>query len=346
MVVGSGIAGIQASIDLADSGHEVFLLEKEDEIGGHLRNLSEISPGHQKASDLLSFYLSRIKEKSNITVMKKAEILEFKGVFPNFEALVKTAGKKMNLNINAVILTTGLQPFNPSALKLYGYGKSRNVITSLELERMMKDGKFVKPSDLQKPKSVAFIQCVGSRDFHASDYCSDFCCNNSVKLAQIIKAQHPSVAISIFHIDMRTPYEGELEFKKARRQGIRFPRGKPARIQEDKGVLTIQVEDTLENDLLYCTFDLVVLSVGGVPDPTAKSLKSLLNVDLAKSGFFAVDERTLGTNLKGIFVAGAASGPKDIAYSMVQGSCAAAKVDVCLRTAQDLTMCNGRVGLS
>ena len=331
LVVGSGVAGLQASVDLAELGYEVLLVEKEDELGGHLRNLGQISPGQHSAPELLSSYIGRIKDKDNITVLKNAEILEFKGNFPKFQALVKANGKKTNFNVNAVILATGLQAYDPSVLELYGYGKLKDVITSLELGRMMKDGKLVKPSNMKCPESVAIIQCVGSRYFHNNEYCSDFCCNNSIKLAQLIRTKHPNVAVSIFHIDMRTPFKGELEYREARSIGVRFPRGKPARIREDNGVLTIQVEDTLENDLIYCPFDLVVLSVGGVPDSTVKSLKSILNVDLLDSGFFALDERTLSTKVKGIFVAGAAGGPKDIAYSTVQGSCAAAKVHICLR---------------
>jgi heterodisulfide reductase subunit A len=131
---------------------------------------------------------------------------------------------------------------------------------------------------------------------------------------------------------MRTPYEGEIEFRNARQLGIRFPRGKPAKVREDEGALTIEVEDTLENDLVFVRSDLVVLSVGGVPDPTVNALSQAMKVNLSDSGFFEVDETMVRSNVEGIFVAGAASGPKDTAYSMIQGSCAAAKVDILLRT--------------
>ncbi|NIO36232.1 FAD-dependent oxidoreductase [Candidatus Bathyarchaeota archaeon] len=113
LVVGSGVSGMQASIDLADFGHKIFLLEKQDELGGNLRNLSEISPTHQKASEMLSAYLDKIKTHSNITVMKSTEILDFRGNFPNFQASVKTPNGTRDLAINAVILATGFQPYNP-----------------------------------------------------------------------------------------------------------------------------------------------------------------------------------------------------------------------------------------
>jgi len=336
LVAGSGIAGMQASIDLADFGHKVFLLEKDEKLGGNLKNLSEIFPTSQKASDVLSAYLDKIKTRSNITVMKRTEILDFSGNSPKFQVSVKTPNGTKDLTVNAVILATGFQPYNPTTLKEYGYGRFKDVVTSLELERMLKDGRFIRPSNRQKPESVVFIQCVGSRDCNVNAYCSDFCCNNAVKLAKIIKREHPEVIVSVFYIDMRTPYEGEVEFRNARRLGIRFPRGKPAKVREDEGALTIEVEDTLENDLVFVRSDLLVLSVGGVPDPTVNSLSKAMKVNLSDSGFFAVDETIVGSNVKGIFVAGAASGPKDTSYSMIQGSCVAAKVDILFRTSLKL----------
>lgn len=332
LVVGSGIAGMQASLDLADFGHKVFLLEKDEELGGNLKNLSEIFPTHQKASDMLSAYLDEIRARSNITVMKRTEILDFSGSFPKFLVSVRTPNGTKDLAVNAVTLATGFQPYNPSPLKRYGYGRFKDVVTSLELERMLKDGRFFRPSNLKKPESVVLIQCVGSRDRNVNAYCSDFCCNNAVKLAKIIRRDHPDVIVSIFYIDMRTPYEGEIEFRNARRQGIRFPRGKPAKVRENGDALTIEFEDTLENDLVFVRSDLVVLSVGSVPDPTVNSLSHAMKVNLSDSGFFAVDETMVGSNVTGIFVAGAASGPKDTAYSMIQGSCAAAKIDILFRT--------------
>ncbi|NIO38050.1 FAD-dependent oxidoreductase, partial [Candidatus Bathyarchaeota archaeon] len=282
--------------------------------------------------DTFSTYLNRIESQNNITVMKKTEILEFSGSFPKFLTLINTPDGTKKLTTNAVILATGFQPYNPSSLKQYGYGLLGDVVTSFELERMLKDGHFFRPSNKEKPEIVVFIQCVGSRDCGFNDYCSDFCCNNAVKLAKIIRRSHPDVRVSVFYIDMRTPYEGENEFRDARRLGVHFYRGKPAQVRKDGDSLTVEVEDTLENDLVFAKASLVVLSIGGVPDPTVNQLSEAMHVDLSDSGFFAVDETMVGTNVEGIFVVGAASGPKDTAYSMVQGSCAAAKVEVLFRT--------------
>ncbi len=333
LVVGSGVAGIQASLDLADFGYNVFLVERELELGGNLKNLSELFPTGENASDLLSSLLSKIEDKKNVTVMKNSEILDVTGEFPEFKVKVKSSNEEKSLGVNAVVLATGFKPYDPSPLRQYGYGKYKDVITSLELEEMLKKGKPARPSNLKKPNSVSIIQCVGSRDNNTNTYCSSFCCMYAIKLAQQIKKMHPEVMITILYMDIRTPYEGEFDYNNARLLGIRFLRGKPARVRRVKDVLVVQVEDTLENDLVFLESDLVVLSIGGVPDPTNVFFKDKLNLELSDSGFFHVAERPVGTNVKGVLVAGVASGLKDIAYSMAQGSCAAAKVDIILKSA-------------
>lgn len=334
LVVGSGVAGIQASMDLADFGYNVFLVERENELGGNLKNLGELFSTSENASDLLSSLLSRIEDKKNVTIMKNSEILDVTGEFPEFKAKVKSSNEEKSLGVNAVILATGFKPYDPSPLRQYGYGKYKDVITSLELEEMLKKGKLARPSDLKKPNSVSIIQCVGSRDNNTNTYCSSFCCMYAIKLAQQIKKMRPEVVITILYMDIRTPYESEFDYNNARLLGVRFLRGKPARVRRVKDALVVQVEDTLENDLLFLESDLVVLSVGGVPDPSTALFKNKLNLELSDSGFFQVAERPVSTNVKGVFVAGAASGLKDIAYSMAQGSCAAAKVDIILKSAE------------
>jgi len=334
LVVGSGVAGLQASLDLADFGYHTLLVEREHELGGNLKNLNKLFPTGEKASDLLSSLLGEIGDKKNITVMKDSEILDITGEFPELKVKVKSSNDEKSLDVNAVILATGFKPYDPLHLKQYGYSRYKDVITSLELEEMLKKGILARPSDLKKPTSISIIQCVGSRDNNTNTYCSSFCCMYAIKFAQQIKKMHPEVMITILYMDIRTPYEGEFDYNKARLLGVRFLRGKPARVRKAKDALVVQVEDTLENDLVFLESDIVVLSIGGVPDPSNVFFKDKLNLALSDSGFFHAAERPVGTNVKGVFVAGAASGLKDIAYSMAQGSCAAAKVDIILQSAE------------
>ncbi len=332
LVVGSGVAGLQASLDLADFGHHVFLVEREHQLGGNLKNLGELFPTGEKASDLLSSLLSEIEDKENITVVKNSEILDVTGKFPEFKVKVKSLNEEKSLGVNAVVLAIGFKPYDPSPLRRYGYGKYKDVVTSLELEEMVKKGNLVRPSDLKRPTSISIIQCVGSRDNNTNTYCSSFCCMYAIKFAQQIKKMHPEMMITILYMDIRAPYKGEFDYNNARLLGVRFLRGKPARVRKVKDAFLVQVEDTLENDLVFLESDLVVLSTGGVPDPATVFFKDKLNLELSDSGFFQVVERPVGTNVKGVFVAGAASGLKDIAYSIAQGSCAAAKVDIILKS--------------
>ncbi len=334
LVVGSGVAGLQASLDVADFGYHVFLVERERELGGNLKKLGELFPTGENAPDLLSSLLSKIEDKKNITVMKDFEILDVRGEFPEFKVKVNGSNEERSLNVNAVILATGFKPFDPSPLRQYGYGRYEDVITSLELEEMLRKGNLVRPSSLKKPNSISIIQCVGSRDNNTNTYCSSFCCRYAIKFAQQIKKMHPEMMITILYMDIRTPYESEFDYNNARLLGVQFLRGKPARVRKAKDTLVVQVEDTLENDLVFLESDLVVLSIGGVPDPTTTFFKNKLNLEISDSGFFHITERPVSTNVQGVFVAGAASGLKDIAYSMAQGSCAAAKVDIILKPAE------------
>ncbi len=333
LVVGSGVAGIQASLDLASFGYCVFLVERERELGGNLRNLSELSLTGESAPDVLLNLLSEIEGEKNIIVMRNSEISDISGEFPEFKVAVKSSNDIQSLTVDAVVLATGFKPYDPSSLKQYGYGKYADVITSLELEELLQNGRLVRPSDSKRPNSISILQCVGSRARGANTYCSSFCCMYAIKFAQQIKKMHPEIMITILYMDMRTPYEGELEYNNARLLGVRFIRGKPARIKKMDDALFVQVEDTLENDLVFLQSDLVVLSIGGVPDSSTVFFRGKLNLEVSDAGFFHVAEKPVNTNIRGIFVAGSASGLKNIAYSMAQGSCAAAKVDITLKSA-------------
>lgn len=336
LVVGGGVAGLQASLDLADFGYNVIMLEKEEKLGGSLNKLSKLFPSEQNAADLISNFLKKIKDKKNIQVINNAEILDIEGEFPTFEVKFKSSDSEKNVSVNAIIVSTGFKLFDPSKIKQYGYGRYKDVITSLELEEMLKNKEILQPSNLKKPKSISIIQCVGSRDKKSNTYCSAYCCNYAIRTALQIKEIHPEIMITILYMDIRTPCQGEFNYNKARLSGVRFIRGKPAKVRqikkEMKDILVVQVEDTLENDLIFLESDIVVLSIGGVSNPTNTFFKEKLNLELSDSGFFRVTESPVGTNVKNVFVAGSASGLKDSIYSINQGSCAAAKVDIALKS--------------
>ncbi len=326
LVIGGGIAGMQASLDLAAMGHKVHLIEKEENLGGNLRNLFKVFTRNEKAETVLTRYLEEIEAENNITVFRNSTILGFKGKAPAFKVTINTEEEKHNLSVGAVVLATGFSPYNPTEKKEYGYTRYQDVISAVDLEEMLKSGKFERISDSQKPKSIVFVQCVGFRDLRANEYCSSFCCMSALKNAAYIKKEHPEVEVTVMYMDIRTPSLYEQIYSEARNLGVRFIRSRPAEIFEKNSKLVLNFENTLTGEMVTMESDLVVLSTGATPNPKTKELGKMIGLKLSETGFFKVVQPPLGTGVPGIFVAGANSGPKDMHYSLAQGSAAAAQV--------------------
>ncbi|UCC76412.1 MAG: hydrogenase iron-sulfur subunit, partial [Anaerolineales bacterium] len=244
--------------------------------------------------------------------------------------------KQTWLDVGSIVVATGFDSFDPTPLEEYGYGHYDNVITTLELERINNSagptgGRIMRPSDGKMPESVAFVQCVGSRDERFQIYCSGFCCMYTIKNAIQWKLEHPETDISIFYMDIRTPAKGYEEFyRRAREMGIRFIQGRPSRITQDEqtGNLFIQAEDQSLGRVIELESELVVLSTAAVPREDAGDVGSILNISRSPSGFFMEYHpklRPVDSPTDGVFLAGAAQGPKDIPSSVAQGAGAAAR---------------------
>jgi heterodisulfide reductase subunit A len=238
---------------------------------------------------------------------------------------------------DAIVVASGFQAFNPVGRPRYGYGINRNVITALELEQMLREkGEVVRPSDNTIPNSVAFIQCVGSRDHQLQHaFCSQVCCGYAMRMAEAMYHRHPETKISIFYMDIQNCGKNFTEFYERCKDHIRFVRFMPGDIfqgEQDRPIL--YYGDEQDGRSVKEAFDLVVLSVGIMPAPGNAALAEMLNLDLDKQGFFAlVDplDRT-STKQQGIFLAGTAQGPKDIADSMIQAGQAAQRAAEYLET--------------
>jgi heterodisulfide reductase subunit A len=244
--------------------------------------------------------------------------------------------KQTWLDVGSVVVATGFDSFDPTPLEEYGYGRYDNVITTLELERINNSagptaGRIMRPSDGEMPRSVAFVQCVGSRDERFNIYCSGFCCMYTIKNALQWKQTYPDADVTIFYIDIRTPSKGYEEFyRRAREMGIRFIQGRPSRITQDDetGNLFIQAEDQSLGQVVELEAELVVLSTAAVPREDTDEMGSVLNISRSPSGFFMEYHpklRPVDSPTDGIFLAGAAQGPKDIPASVAQGAGAAAR---------------------
>ena len=239
-------------------------------------------------------------------------------------------------DVGAIVVATGFDHFDPTAMTEYGYGRFPNVITSIEMERLNNSagptgGDLMRPSDGNNPNRLAIINCVGSRDKRFNPACSSFCCMYAIKNAVLLKQTYPDLDLSIYYIDIRTPSKGYEEFyNRAREMGIRFIQGRPGLITEDPDThnLFVESEDRDLGRVSEREYDMVMLNQAAVPQPDVDTVSSVLNITQSPGGWFMEYHpklRPLDTPTDGVFLAGACQGPKDIPASVAQGSGAAAR---------------------
>jgi heterodisulfide reductase subunit A len=244
----------------------------------------------------------------------------------------------VDIKVGNIIVATGYKLFDASRIPQYGYGRYPNVVTSLELERLVNSsgptaGEIIMRNG-RHPKSVGFILCVGSRDLKTNRWCSRTCCMHSMKLAQLMR-EHTDADVTIFYLDIRAPGKGCEEFyDKSLRDGIQFVRGRVAEVTdwalspEEEGKLVIRVEDTLAGFVRRIPVDMIVLATGMEPQADAQDVRRLLNMSCSSEGWFLERHPKLApvaTFTDGVFIAGCCQGPKDIPDSIAQAGAAAAE---------------------
>jgi len=244
--------------------------------------------------------------------------------------------EEVELEVGAIIVATGYDIYIPEEGNIYGYGKYSNVITSLEFERLIlaagpTGGHVIRASDGEQPKVVFFIQCVGSRDVEKYPYCSGFCCMYTLKHAVQLKEHYgEDVEVYVFYIDMRSNFKGYEEFyARAREMGVNFIRGRVSKVLETQAKnLIVRAEDTLLGEPIELEAEMVVLATAAVANKDVSEVSRVLNITRGIDGFFMESHpklKPIDTAVDGIFLAGACQGPKDIPYSVAQGSGAAAR---------------------
>ena len=249
----------------------------------------------------------------------------------------KMQDEVVNLKVGTIIVATGYETYVPKKKGVYKYWEYDNVITALELERLVNasgptGGHLIRPSDGKPPKRVAFIQCVGSRNIKlGNNYCSRVCCMYAIKNAQILMEHEPDTDIAIYYNDIRAFGKGfeELYHRIREEYQVEFIRGRPAKLSENPSTksITIRAEETLLNKITERQFDLVVLSVGLLPSEGSKRIAKILSLTTSPDGFLAEAHpklRPVDTAVDGVYIAGCAQGPKDIPDSVAQAKAAAA----------------------
>jgi heterodisulfide reductase subunit A len=247
-----------------------------------------------------------------------------------------------NIEIGSVVVSTGMDVYDPRGTDEYGYCRYPDVITSMEFERLINaggptEGELVRPSDQQVPKRIGFIQCVGSRSPNRGvPYCSNFCCMNTIKETLLLAEHHPDSRSTVFHQDIRAFGKGfEDLYTRSREEGVRFVRGLPGAVEQDNGELVVRVEDTLRGEIAEHRFDMVVLAVGLIPrgmngngKPGQRSVDEILSLSHTSDGFVMEAHpklKPVDAPTRGVYFAGCVESPKDVKDSVTQAGAAASR---------------------
>ncbi len=412
-VIGGGVSGITASLELANQGYNVFMVERQPSIGGHMAQLSKTFPTLDCSLCILSPKLAETKGHPLIELMTKTEVTSVDGSAGRYSLTLRRSPRyvnedkctscgecakvcpveisdefeegmglrkaiylpfpqavpnayvideknctkcwlctkackhgainprdqvvQKNVEVGSVVLATGFRLFNPSALTQYGYGTHPNIITNLQLERLIEHGVY-RPSDKKTPRRVAWIQCVGSRDSRAGQvYCSRICCMASVKEALLLRELVPNLETWIFYQDMRAAGKGYEEFYvRAGEEGVQFVRGRGPQVVPINGdELMVRAEDTLLGEELEKAFDLVVLCPAILPELGSSEIAAKLGVHVGSDGFLLERHyklRPVDSQNDGVFLSGCCLGPKDVRESVIEALSAVSRTASLLGT--------------
>jgi heterodisulfide reductase subunit A len=393
LIIGAGVAGMTAAVELADSGIKTILVERQETVGGNALDLYKAFPtddcfycfeGNRWRPGIRKcFYRSALTDQPNITLRMNSEIDDISGTPGQFSVKLKVGSehvhpkkctmcglcleksdvvydpakedagakqaeeecptKAINLNaqpteesiqVSDIIIATGYHEMQPVNVDEYNYGKHPNIITQLELAKIIdpignSDGTLVRPSDGKPAKRVMMVQCVGSRDENYYPYCSKICCIYALKHANILTQERDDVQLSVVYMDIRTYDRYERYYRESRDSGVEFVRGRVSLIEPQKDdTLDITVYDSLLNKYFKFSVDLFVLSSALEPPEGTDKLIETLGIKSA-SGFVGVadpvseNEIVVGDH---IYACGTALGPAEVPESVTQARAVVSKI--------------------
>ena len=269
LVVGGGLTGLSAALEAANAGRKVVLVEKDAELGGFQRKVSQKATfpyKDLKANDIQDLIKS-VASNPGITVYTSAKLAKTSGGPGVFTATIAQNGNSVEAKIGSIVMAAGWEPYDAAKLDAkLGFGASPNVITNVMFEEMTSQGRITRPGDGKEPKVVAFLQCAGQRDPDHLPYCSSICCVTALKQAIQVKNQDPDAAVFVIYKEMRTPGQAEDFYRKAQESGVLFIRCQDPEVKVSGSAVSIEAKDELLNDtLLIEDVDMVVLATGMVP---------------------------------------------------------------------------------
>jgi heterodisulfide reductase subunit A len=327
LVIGGGIAGMTAALNLADQGFKVHLVEKQEQLGGNLNHIHSLLSGDNPQQKLKST-IEKVNKHPNIDVYLKSVVSAVDGSVGNFTSTIQQNGDGKQVSHGVVIVATGAEQYEPTE---YLYGKNPRVLTQRTFEQWLAEDK----AELKDVKSVVMIQCVGSRD-ETRPYCSRVCCSEAIKNAIIIKDKHPETNVYILYRDVRTYGLLEQYYTQARKKGVRFIRyeeDKKPEVSASNGSFKVSCVDPVLNAPITIESDLVVLAAAIEPGPTLSEVGKLYKLSLNQDKFFLeahMKLRPVDFATDGVFMCGLAHCPKSVEESIAQANAAAARASTIL----------------
>ena len=321
LIIGGGISGITAALELARLGIPAILIEREPFLGGASASLS------CKASEacnrcfacVVDERISDVQKCGGISLLTETQLVNIDGGPGRYHVFLRRKKEKVELDVAAVVIAVGIDPYDASQKEEYGYRRHKDVITAREMDEMLRlRGTLSRPSNGLPPAKIAFFQCVGSRDESIGNrYCSKVCCAYALRLIRTIRHNHPEVEVTFLYLDIQPAGASFLSLLNSCREdkGIRFVRALPSKVYApslSQG-LKVRFVDPQRQEVVEEYFDLVVLSVGMVLSKEAWPLVDRFRLPLTEDGFLSTPPEQ-----GGVFVTGACTGPKDIDRSILQ----------------------------
>jgi heterodisulfide reductase subunit A len=343
LVIGGGPAGMEAARGIADIGYKVVLVEKHSCLGGMpvQANYAALTPNFQDAGEAMAGMAARITDNEFVDIRTDSMVTNATGSVGNFEVTVKNGEGEEKLSVGATIIATGFQHFDPGReTQQYGYYEYDDVLTLVDLEKMLKAGEVLTPSTGEPPKRLCFIQCVGSRDRQiGNEYCSKVCCGVAAKESIEVRKLVPDCKVFIFYIDMRMYgyWENEIYWPSQEKYNVNYVKGIATQVIRKGSRLLVRGEDTTMGRPMEVEMDMVILSVGMEPSEGTKNMAATFGIKLNKYKFIETTEgclNTVTTSVDGVFACGASTGPADIEDSISSASAAAIKAIAVVRKAE------------
>jgi len=342
LIIGAGIAGLRAALELADLGVEVFLIEKESAVGGMVGKLGEMFPAGKNGAELIAMLLAEVKKRPNITLFLNAELAEKSGHIGEFELMVRIRNaaavadrteETVHLQAGAILVASGFAEYAPAAGE-FAYGQP-GVVTLSEFEHLLQKSGDPLLHDGRAIKKIAFIYCVGSRQKaekeNANRYCSRNCCSTATHLSVLAKKRFPQSQCYHFYRDMRTYGKFESIYEESGKSGsifLRFHEDHPPRLSKEGDTWLVTVQDlSTGGEEITVAVDLVVLVTGMAARPNDE-LNRVLKLPLGTDRFYNEIHpklRPVETVIDGVYITGSCQGPKNAGESVVSSLSAVAK---------------------